>query len=82
MPSLPGGGELLIILFIVLLLFGARKLPDLAGSVGKSIKEFRKGTKDALDDDDPDAGTTDPGGVTDAERRTRTEGPTEPGKGA
>ncbi len=50
--TLPGGTELVIILFIVLLLFGARKLPDLAGSMGKSIKEFRKATKDAADETD------------------------------
>jgi sec-independent protein translocase protein TatA len=50
--TLPSGAELLIILFIVLLLFGARKLPDLAGSMGRSIKEFRKATKDAADDED------------------------------
>lgn len=42
----PGGWELIVILFIVLLLFGSKKLPDLAGSVGKSIKEFRKSTKE------------------------------------
>ncbi|MDP8928604.1 MAG: twin-arginine translocase TatA/TatE family subunit, partial [Actinomycetota bacterium] len=37
MPSI-GGFELVIVLVIVLLLFGAKKLPDLAGSMGKSIK--------------------------------------------
>lgn len=37
------GQELIIILVIVLLLFGARKLPDLARSLGASAKEFRKG---------------------------------------
>lgn len=42
----PGGWELIVILFIVLLLFGSKKLPDLAGSVGKSIKEFRKSAKE------------------------------------
>lgn len=42
----PTGQQLLIILFIVLLLFGSKKLPDLAGSVGKSIKEFRKSTRE------------------------------------
>ncbi|MFA9445260.1 twin-arginine translocase TatA/TatE family subunit [Egicoccus sp. AB-alg6-2] len=45
--TFPGGWELLVILFIVLLLFGAKKLPDLAGSVGKSIKEFRKASDEA-----------------------------------
>lgn len=38
--------ELLIILAIILLLFGARKLPDLARSLGSSAKEFRKGLED------------------------------------
>lgn len=38
--------ELLIILLIVLLVFGARKLPDLARSLGASAKEFRKGIED------------------------------------
>ena len=37
-----GGQELIIVLVIILLLFGAKKLPELAGSMGKSIKEFRK----------------------------------------
>ena len=38
-----GGTELLLILLIVLLLFGGRKLPDLARSVGTSMQELRKG---------------------------------------
>ena len=42
-----GPPELIIVLVIVLLLFGAKKLPDLAGSMGKSIKEFRKATQEA-----------------------------------
>lgn len=37
-----GPPELIIVLVIVLVLFGAKKLPDLASSMGKSIKEFRK----------------------------------------
>lgn len=56
--TLPSGAELLIILFIVLLLFGARKLPDLAGSMGKSIKEFRRATKDAMEEDDNSSDAT------------------------
>ncbi|TVR20941.1 MAG: twin-arginine translocase TatA/TatE family subunit [Nitriliruptor sp.] len=47
-----GPTELVIILIIVMLLFGAKRLPDLAGSIGTSMKEFRKATKDALDDED------------------------------
>ena len=37
-----GTGEILIILLIILLLFGAKKLPELARGLGKGIKEFRK----------------------------------------
>ncbi len=39
-----GVPELLIILFIVLLIFGSTRLPKLANSMGKAMKEFRKGT--------------------------------------
>lgn len=37
-----GGPELLMIMFIILLLFGANKLPDLAKGLGKSVREFKK----------------------------------------
>jgi len=49
MPSMP---ELLIILAIVVLLFGAKKIPDLAKGLGKGIKDFKKAVKD---DDEADA---------------------------
>jgi sec-independent protein translocase protein TatA len=45
------GQELLIVLLIVLLIFGARKLPDLARSLGASAKEFRKGVSEGSEDD-------------------------------
>lgn len=41
-----GTQELLIILVIVLVLFGAKKLPELARGLGKSIKEFKKATSE------------------------------------
>ena len=41
-----GGGEILLILFIILLLFGAKKLPELAKGLGKGINEFKKASKD------------------------------------
>ena len=40
--SMPGWPEILVILFIVLLLFGAKKLPELARGLGQSMNEFRK----------------------------------------
>lgn len=43
---LPGGGEWLWILVIVLVLFGGAKLPSLAKGLGQSIKEFKKASKD------------------------------------
>lgn len=45
-----GGYELLGILAIVLLLFGPRKLPELARGLGKSIKEFKKAAQEVQDD--------------------------------
>jgi sec-independent protein translocase protein TatA len=46
-----GGGEMIIILIVLLLLFGARKLPDLARSLGASAKEFRKGLEEGKAED-------------------------------
>lgn len=40
-----GGPELLIVLAVVLLLFGGRKLPELARSMGQAKKEFEQGTR-------------------------------------
>ncbi len=37
-----GGPELMMIMFIILLLFGANKLPELAKGLGKSVREFKK----------------------------------------
>lgn len=41
-----GLGEILIILAVLLLLFGARKLPELARSMGRSTKEFKAGLRE------------------------------------
>lgn len=45
-----GMGELVVVLLIVLLLFGASRLPEIARALGKSIKEFKKGAKEVKDD--------------------------------
>ena len=41
-----GGWEIVLILAVVLILFGAKKLPELAKGLGHSIKEFQKATRD------------------------------------
>lgn len=41
-----GGTEILLILFIILLLFGAKKIPELARGLGKGIREFKDATKE------------------------------------
>ncbi|MCL2415082.1 MAG: twin-arginine translocase TatA/TatE family subunit [Bacteroidales bacterium] len=54
MPSL---AQIIIILLIVLLLFGAKRIPDLMKGLGKGIKEYKKavkGIEDELSDDAPD----------------------------
>jgi sec-independent protein translocase protein TatA len=49
------GSEWLIILVIVALLFGAKKLPELARSIGASAKEFRKGLSEGSSSDETDS---------------------------
>ena len=46
-----GYQELLVILVIVLILFGANRLPELARSLGSSVKEFKKGVNEVQKDD-------------------------------
>lgn len=45
--------EIILILAVLLLLFGARKLPDLARSLGRSTKEFKAGMRDGSTEDEP-----------------------------
>ena len=42
MPSWLGGGEIALIVILALLLFGSRRLPEMARSVGQAIQEFKK----------------------------------------
>ena len=44
--------EIILILAVLLLLFGARKLPDLARSLGRSTKEFKAGMRDGATEED------------------------------
>ena len=45
-----GGGEIILILALVLILFGAKKLPELAKGLGTGIKEFKKATRDVTEE--------------------------------
>jgi sec-independent protein translocase protein TatA len=49
---MPGMGELVIILLIVLVVFGANKLPQIGDALGRSIKNFKRSSKVEGDDDD------------------------------
>jgi len=54
--GMPGGTELLIIFGIIVLLFGAKKIPDLAKGIGKGIKNFKSEMKEV---DEPEVASTD-----------------------
>ncbi|EQB39803.1 preprotein translocase subunit TatA [Sulfurimonas hongkongensis] len=56
--GMPGGTELLIIFGIIVLLFGAKKIPDLAKGLGKGIKNFKSEMKEV--DEAEVASTDDP----------------------
>jgi sec-independent protein translocase protein TatA len=59
MMSMPGGGEWMWLLLAIVLLFGAKKLPELARGLGKGIREF----KDAKDGAPEEPGKEGPGGT-------------------
>jgi len=64
-----GPMELVLILFLMLLLFGAKRLPDLAKGMGKAIREFKKAASEAEGDirtaieEQPKSGATKPPGT-------------------
>jgi len=45
-----GAGEIILIVLVVLLLFGAKKIPELARGIGKGMSEFKKGLRDVEDE--------------------------------
>ncbi|KGR78312.1 twin-arginine translocase TatA/TatE family subunit [Ureibacillus manganicus] len=48
---------LIIILVIVLIVFGPKKLPEIGGAVGKTLSEFKKSAREAIADDEDDKKT-------------------------
>ncbi len=79
MPQIPGGFELILILAVVLLLFGGKKIPQLAKGLGEGIRNFKKSVKD--DDETEvakdDAKTEEPKKVEGSEEGASTEAPKE-----
>jgi sec-independent protein translocase protein TatA len=55
----PGFQELLIVLLIVLLLFGAKRVPELARSLGRSLREFKRGREEAAKEEEAAAKVSD-----------------------
>jgi len=61
-----GGTEILLVVLVVLVLFGSKRIPDLARTLGKASRELRKAVNqvkaeiDKTADGDPPAGPTDP----------------------
>jgi len=49
-----GGGELLLILFVILIFFGPKKIPEIGQSIGKGIREFRKSIREVQENLDID----------------------------
>ncbi len=49
-----GATEIILIVLVVLLFFGAKKLPELAQGLGKGIREFRKATREIQEDIESD----------------------------
>ena len=54
-----GMPELIIILIIVLIIYGAGKLPEIGSGIGKGIKNFKQATKDAKDTKEIESSSTD-----------------------
>jgi sec-independent protein translocase protein TatA len=77
-PGMPGGPELLIVLLVLVLLFGANKIPKLARSTGQAMGEFQRGRQEIEDEleklENPPDGEGDPN----AERTTDGAPSTEP----
>ncbi len=51
--NLPGGWELVLIVLVFMVLFGAKRMPDAARSLGRSLRIFKAETKGLRDDDRP-----------------------------
>jgi len=73
MPQIPGGFELVLILAVVLLLFGGKKIPQLAKGLGEGIRNFKKSVKE--EDPTDVAAADEPKKVEGTESTVETEAP-------
>ena len=48
LPGMSGGGEMLIIFLVVLLLFGAKRIPHVARTLARGLHEFRKASREII----------------------------------
>ena len=73
----PGVPELLLLLLVIVLLFGAKKLPELARGSGRALRIFKAETKGLMDDDDdtktPEQREIDAAATREAEQRAARE---------
>ncbi len=59
---------LIIILVIILVLFGPRKLPEIGSAVGRTLSEFKKASKDMMEDDEDTKGPAHANKITETEK--------------
>lgn len=62
--NIPGGWELVVVVLLIMVLFGYKKLPEATRSLGKSVRIFKAETKSLRDDDDTDGASTTPTSAT------------------
>jgi sec-independent protein translocase protein TatA len=74
----PGGGQIILILIIVLVLFGAKKIPELAKGLGKGINEFKKATREVSDEISNSDGSNPPPPKTNPPANTTAQSQTPP----
>jgi len=72
-----GPSELVIIFLIVLLVFGAKRIPEIAQGIGKGINEFKKAAREVTDEFDPSKTTNSPPKVRNELRSQSTQQTTE-----
>jgi sec-independent protein translocase protein TatA len=75
-----GPWEILLVLFVIVLLFGAKRLPELAKGFGKSIKEFKKATNEVAEDEPTDRANVEEDDTHVAAKNGATKAPTKPGR--